>query len=103
VVVALAGVLVDVAGVGVSAVIVETGTATFVGFGCTCGDGVAAGGWVAVGMGAVAGVGVGAIVGVGVGAIVGVGVGVQNKTHAELAAWVTATPVMPLSVLSKSR
>ena len=92
--VALAGVLVGVAAVGVPAAIVETGGTTLVGFGCTCGGGVAFGGCVGAG----AGVGVGVEVGAGV----GVGVGWQSKIHIELIAWVTATPVMPLNEHSKS-
>jgi len=85
-------VLVGVAEVGVPAIIVETGVTTFVGFGCTCGGGVAFGGCVGAGVG----------VGVGVEVGVGVGVGWQNKIHPELIAWVTATPVMPLNEHSKS-
>ena len=99
--VALAGVLVGVAGVGVPAALVETGSATFVGFGCPCGGSIAFGGCVAVGTGAEVGSGVG----VGVGVCVEVGVGVQNPRigkHAELAAWLTPVLEMPLSEKSKS-
>jgi len=58
--VALPGVLVGVAAVGVLAVIVETGSTAFVGFDCTFGGGVAMGVGVGVGVGVGAGVGAGA-------------------------------------------
>jgi hypothetical protein len=98
--VVLTEVLVGVAGVGVSAVIVEVGSTTVVGFGCTCGGGVAFGGCVAAGVGVGAEVGFG--VGVGAGFGVGVGVGGHNRIHAELIAWVTATFVRLLNEHSKS-
>jgi hypothetical protein len=109
--VAFPGVLVGVARVGVPAVIVETGNTTLVEFGCTCGDGVAFGGCIAMGVGAEVGSGVGVGVGVEVEVGVGVGVGVgvevevgggQSKIHPELIGWATATPVIPLNIDSKS-